>query len=208
MCSGTGMFPKYPESDVERVCAAAAASNSVAQCDKCERAWSLPDIAPATAPNSWSSLFPKEKRQTLAWFTCVTKPKPSSSSWPDGSNSLNSIFSLKAAIVSARLNAPSLAPYVLYMNEPHQPLIDDDYTKWLRAAGARVILHRLSFLELIPSARQLHPNVGINQHVNIGTYGRMDVPQVAISLLAEFRRRGNRLLEALPSPSALPRALS
>lgn len=99
--------------------------------------------------------------------------------------------SLRAAVVSARLNAPSLAPYIVYLHLPEQPLEDDAFTRWARAAGARVVMHRLSFYEQLPAARRRQPNIGINAHVNYGTFGRMDVPHlVRTSLRNELHAQG------------------
>jgi hypothetical protein len=180
---------KYPTSQVAWACAAAAAHNSTTRCGRCQRAWALPDLAPARAPRTWQAALKGGGRgerlvlPTLAWFTCVTKPSE------EDATSRSNIVSLQAAIVSARINAPSLAPHVLYMHKPLQPLRHDRYSTWLRAAGARVILHRLSFHASIPESRRIHPNVGINGHVNLGTYGRMDVPQIVVALRDEFLSR-------------------
>ena len=126
----------------------------------------------------------------MAWFTSVTKP---SNALDPSQEKLawKNINSLRAAVVSARLNAPSLAPHIVYLHLPDQPYEEDAFTKWARAAGARVLMHRLSFHEELPAARVRNPNIGVNGHVNYGTFGRMDVPKlVSTTLRAELRERG------------------
>eukprot|EP00966_Prymnesium_polylepis_P195910 4540420-Prymnesium_polylepis.1 len=76
------------------------------------------------------------------------------------------------------------------MHEPQQPLVRDAFCEWLEAAGARVVLHRLSFRDAIPEARRRNPNVGINGHVNLGTYGRMDVPMLVHRMRATLEASG------------------
>ena len=168
----------YPSSAVDWVCAAAAGNHSPSSCGPCAKAWNLPAIAPPRAPVSWAALPLPSVRPRLAWFTCVTKPSAADSTGWDN------LAHLRAAVVSARLNAPSLAPHVVYLHSPDQPLEDDGFSRWLRAAGARVILHRLSFYEAIPASRRKQPNVGINSHVDIGTcepvVRRTTMPWIAI----------------------------
>ena len=178
----------------------------------------LQDVAPATPPPSWAAATLRHTHTppAIAWFTCVTRPaaEPPSAAGVDSLErdqrrersrrrvERHNLEFLQAAIVSARLNAPSLAPHVVYMHEPDQPLEPDTFSRWLEAAGARVILHRLSFRDEIPAERRKNPNVGINSHVNLGTYGRMDVPQLVHAMRAEFGRRGldTEVARAAPEP--------
>ena len=98
---------------------------------------------------------------------------------------------LRAAVVSARLNAPSLAAYVLYLHLPNQCLEEDEFTRWARSAGIRVVMHHISFWGALPKVRQRQPGAGVNTHINSGTYGRMDVPQLVTGKLAgEMRSLG------------------
>ena len=86
--------------------------------------------------------------------------------------------------MSARLNAPSLAPYVLYMHSADEPFAkeDDEITVWLKALGVRVINSRLSFLHLIPAKRsRMERSTGIC---------KMDLPLAARSVDAELAARG------------------
>ena len=90
------------------VCARAAANASLSQCKHCE--WfKLPELAPLTTANDARLLATAEcadrPRPVLAWFMCLTPATDALA--------LGHLDYVKAAIVSARLNAPSLAPYVV-----------------------------------------------------------------------------------------------
>ena len=61
---------------------------------------------------------------------------------------------VQVAIRSAIFNAPSLAPYVLYMHSEGQRFDEpDELSTWLRAQGVRVVNSRLTFAEHIPRIR-------------------------------------------------------
>ena len=54
---------------------------------------------------------------------------------------------VKATTLSAKLNAPSLVPYFLYVYLPDQEFgEEDDLTRWLKRMGTRVVPWRLSIL--------------------------------------------------------------
>jgi hypothetical protein len=98
---------------------------------------------------------------------------------------------VRAAVVSARLHAPSLAPYVIYLHRPNQPFRHDAFSCWLAAAGVRVVRHRLTFYDEMPPARRKRRGDIGTAHLNIGAYGRLDVPGlVSGPLAAELRQRG------------------
>ena len=163
---------------VARACAHARANNSVALCEQCE--WHpLPELAiggalPTLAP-SW--------RPTLPWFMCITQP--------EDETALTYFDMVRAAVVSARLHAPSLAPYVIYLHRPNQPFRHDAFSCWLAAAGVRVVRHRLTFYDEMPPARRKRRGDIGTAHLNIGAYGRLDVPGlVSGPLAAELRQRG------------------
>eukprot|EP00632_Arachnochrysis_sp_CCMP2950_P014300 CAMPEP_0185695000 /NCGR_PEP_ID=MMETSP1164-20130828/4256_1 /TAXON_ID=1104430 /ORGANISM="Chrysoreinhardia sp, Strain CCMP2950" /LENGTH=290 /DNA_ID=CAMNT_0028361859 /DNA_START=317 /DNA_END=1186 /DNA_ORIENTATION=+ len=95
----------------------------------------------------------------------------------------------KAATTSARLNAPSLAPYFVYTYLPHQSMesMDDGLAAWLRSSGTRVVTWRLSFWDDIP------PKVRTSRqgHVNVGAFGRLDIPLIVSTVLHdELEARG------------------
>ena len=76
---------------------------------------------------------------------------------PNSSREIAFFDYVRVAITSARLNAPSLAPYVLYMHGPGEAFAgedeDDGITGWLRSMGVRVLNSRLSFLQRMPRRR-------------------------------------------------------
>ena len=87
------------------------------------------------------------RRARTAWFLCLTQPR-------DAISREHQQFA-RAAIVSARLNAPSVAPHVIYMSDSAaHPVRPDAFTGWLAAAGVRTIAHNLSFLHRIPTKRR------------------------------------------------------
>ena len=98
---------------------------------------------------------------------------------------------VQVAVESARLHAPSLAPYVLYVHGPDQPLDGetDDLSRWLSNRGVRVHNTRLSFADDIPKIRwRMRTLTGIC---------KMDIPRVANTLRSELTQRGldpNRIL--------------
>jgi hypothetical protein len=63
---------------------------------------------------------------------------------------------VRVAILSARANAPSLAPYIVYIHGEQDSFSnqDDNMTLWLKAMGARVLNSRLSFMSAIPLRRR------------------------------------------------------
>ena len=81
---------------VDWVCARAAANRSVSHCDHCSH-WEQPPLVRADA------LPPPPRRARTAWFLCLTQPR-------DAISREHQQFA-RAAIVSARLNAPSVAPH-------------------------------------------------------------------------------------------------
>ena len=91
------------------VCARAAANASVSRCETCE--WfALPELAPrAGDQHRVTAIECSQKLPKLAWFMCLT---PASDA-----QALRHLDYVKAAIVSARLNAPTLAPYVILVRD-------------------------------------------------------------------------------------------
>ena len=102
---------------------------------------------------------------------------------------------VRVAITSARLNAPSLAPYVLYMHSTDDEIAnkhedtgiatkheDTGITTWLKSMGVRVINSRLSFLSMMPRhKRRMERSTGIC---------KMDIPLAARGHQAELAARG------------------
>jgi hypothetical protein len=91
---------------------------------------------------------------------------------------------VRVAITSARLNAPSLAPYVLYMHSEGEAFdpVDDNTTGWLKAMGVHVYNWRLSFLDQMPPRKRwMERSTGIC---------KMDIPLAAHRLQTELAARG------------------
>lgn len=113
---------------------------------------------------------------TTAWFMCLHKPS--------SPREIAFFDYVKVAIMSARINAPSLAPYVLYMHSPDEPFDseDDNITSWLKTMDVSVTNTRLSFLGKIPKHRQrMERSTGIC---------KMDIPIMANHLQPELAARG------------------
>ena len=105
---------------------------------------------------------------------------------PNSSREIAFFDYVRVAITSARLNAPSLAPYVLYMHSPEEAFAadheDDGITGWLRSMGVRVLNSRLSFLHRMPPRRwRMERSTGIC---------KMDIPLAASAHRAELAARG------------------
>lgn len=136
----------------------------------------LEEFVPRTSPASLAAKAPR-----LAWFMSMSKP--------DDAVSGTYVAFAKAATASARLNAPSLAPFFVYTYLPHQDVdeADDELCAFLRAAGTTVVKWRLSFWDDIP------PKIRSSKqgHINVGAFGRLDVPLIASTILRkDFVDRG------------------
>jgi hypothetical protein len=161
---------------------AAAARSSTIDCKGCSW-WTPVDlIAPMRSGRNLPHLLPRHAATTV-WFICVSKP----ASEQDTLNSKH-LELATAAVASARLHAPSLAPHVMYIHRPDQPLAADDaFARRLRSLGARVLPHRLSFYDAIPQAKLTG---GSQRHLNFAAFGRLDIPRVVDSMRPELRARG------------------
>ena len=164
--------------------ACAQANGSVSDCAACEW-WPLPEPLPAAA----RPLPPPIAAPDTAWFMCLTEPT--------GSTSSAHLDFARAAIVSARLNAPSLAPHVVFLHTPSAPPLAPDsvgarFLAWLSRARVRVVPHNLSFYSTIPINKQRKPGGGGTGHLNLGAYCRLDVPAIVAGLAPELRARGLR----------------
>ena len=127
-------------------CDQAAAARSVAQCEKCTF-WQPPSLVPQH-PHEVRAARP---RPTTAWFMCVNRPQSTQLLFARHSTFIQLV---QVAIRSAIFNAPSLAPYVLYMHSEGQRFDEpDELSTWLRAQGVRVVNSRLTFAEHIPRIR-------------------------------------------------------
>jgi len=176
-------LPTQREQLLGWACAQAAANHSVSDCAACD--WWTP---PALAPAQPRPLPPASASPELAWFICLTAPTD------DERTSAHLDFA-RAAIVSARLNAPSLAPHVIFLQTPDSrpggpQSASARFLAWLRRASVRVVPHNLSFFDLIPPSKQRKPGGGGTGHLNVGAYCRLDVPQIVEALAPELAARG------------------
>jgi len=89
---------------------------------------------------------------------------------------------VKVAVISSKINAPSLAPYVLYMHGDDQRYEDEDtLSRWLKSQGVRVVNSRLSFAKDIPPIRwRMKTLTGVC---------KMDIARAAVALSAELVSR-------------------
>ena len=171
--------------------ACARANNSVSDCTQCEW-WPQPELLP-TAP---LPLPPPRTAPETAWFMCLTEPT-------DATSSTHLDF-VRAAVVSARFNAPSLAPHVVWLTAPRtspaaaansssgESSVGGRFLTWLHRARVRVVPHNLSFYGTIPENKQRKPGSGGTGHLNLGAYCRLDVPSIVARLRPELAARGLR----------------
>jgi hypothetical protein len=114
-----GMLPSSCPCNATRwACEQAAAHHSPADCDGCTW-WQPPDLALSDAAQLARVAAP-----TTAWFMCVNKPQGGVSLLRARHSAF--IQLVQVAVVSARLHAPSLQPYVLYMHGDDQTYDDTD----------------------------------------------------------------------------------
>jgi hypothetical protein len=185
-------------------CGQARIHRSISGCDKCTwwqppelvtdeellRAYSGGVVAPrhasrATRPpfttSTRTTTIQQDTRPTTSWWTCVNKP-PASVSHLRARNS-KFIDIVQVAIMSAKLHAPSLSPYVLYMHGPEQEYdeVGDELLEWMRAQGVRVVNSRLTFAEHIPRIRwRMRTLTGVC---------KLDIPRAAHALAPELAAR-------------------
>ena len=102
---------------------------------------------------------------------------------PNSTKELAFLDYVRVALISARLNAQSLAPYVLYMHSENDAVGGDDVIEAsLVEMGVRVLNTRLSFLHRIPiRRRRMERTTGIC---------KMDIPLAAHAHAAELAARG------------------
>ena len=160
-------------------CDMAAAQKSHAKCDKCTW-WQPPELVRSSEQlaRADGSVEPTTKRPSTAWFMCVNRPQETLRA-----RHSKFIQLVQVAVASAKLHAPSLAPFVLYMHSSEQSFDDsDELSRWLTGQGVRVVNSRLSFSEAIPRIRwRMKTLTGIC---------KMDIPRSAHAMQAELAGRG------------------
>ena len=180
--------PSRSDALVDWVCARAAANSSLSQCRFCD--WfPLRELAPPSSQRpqllaaECSSVRPK-----LAWFMCLTPATDMLA--------LKHLDYVKAAIVSARLNAPSLAPYVVMISHEDAGAIPAQFDEasrrfvaWLRKAGVPMLPHRLSFYDQLPMKTRTK-RTSLNPNLNVGAFGRLDMGIIVEAMRDELLSRG------------------
>ena len=164
---------KRPDPQLMRFCTLAANASSTA-CSECSW-WSPPSLIRPLDKQSGA----EPRKPTLAWFFCITQP---SSGW---SSSRSFVDLARVAALSGRLNAPSLAPYMVYLHPPNEAPQTDEFTRFLEAIGVRAIHHNLTFWDTVAASP-----FGTHSPVKMGSYCRLDLPQLVTGELnAELRGR-------------------
>ena len=98
----------------------------------------------------------------VPWFTTMAPPLS-----PNDTVGRRFIQAAKVSVLSARRNAPSLSPYLLYYGDR------DEITDWMEAQGVKVLFSQLSFFKDLPRKQQTERAANQN---NYATYGKLDVP--------------------------------
>ena len=106
--------------------------------------------------------------QKLPWFMAMAPPPNPAAGRPS--------LEAKAAVLSAALHSPRLAPYLLYVGG-----VPDALTAWMDAHGVRVVFWNLTISGSLPlSERQPGPD----GRSRLGVYGKLEVP-LAVQKLRE-----------------------
>lgn len=106
---------------------------------------------------------------------------------------------VKAALLSARLNAPTLAPHVILISHEDAKLsaaqestfqqANRRFRAWLRLVGVPLLPHRLSFYDLLP-AKLRRKRTSLNPNLNVGAFGRLDIGIIVEAMRDELAKRG------------------
>ena len=190
--------PAVPAMDrmVDWVCARAEANNSLSRCEACQ--WfELPDLTQrhsirgAHVQPTWSASSCSLHRARLAWFMCLTPATDT--------KALKHLEYVKAAILSARFNAPTLAPHIILISHEDAKLASEHasefelansrFRKWLRRAGVPLLTHRLSFYDLLP-LKLRRRRTSLNPNLNVGAFGRLDIGLVVSAMRSELAQQG------------------
>lgn len=109
---------------------------------------------------------PRRSRNKLLWFTAITAVERE-----DPGRSVNYLNGVKVMVISARRNAPSLIPVVIYLGGKRT----DCFVHWLENHGAYVlVVDRLSFMNLLPSHATDHSSASM---ANYGAFAVLDLPR-------------------------------
>ena len=176
---------------VEWVCERAAANHSPSRCSGCN--WfHLRELTPNVTAGRLPTPECSTVRPRLAWFMCITPATDALS--------LKHLEYAKAAIVSARINAPTLAPYIVLIAHDDAELsstitaaefdeANSRFRSWLRTAGVRLLPHRLSFYDQLPMKSRAR-RTSTNPNLNVGAFGRLDMGIIVDAIRNELFVRG------------------
>ena len=115
---------------------------------------------------SSSHLKARRSRNKLLWFTAITAVERE-----DPGRSVNYLNGVKAMVLSARRNSPSLIPVVIYLGGRRS----DCFVDWLERHGAYVlVVDRLSFMAALPEHAADHSSASM---ANYGAFAILDLPR-------------------------------
>jgi hypothetical protein len=118
------------------------------------------------SPIQFGNVRPRRSRNKLLWFTAITAVERE-----DPGRSVNYLNGVKAMVLSARRNSPSLIPVVIYLGGKRS----DCFVDWLENHGAYVlVVDRLSFMQLLPDHATDHSSASM---ANYGAFAILDLPR-------------------------------
>jgi len=107
-------------------------------------------------------------RSRVLWFTAITAAEKGDAHTARSENYLSGV---RAMVLSALKNSPSLVPVVIYLGG-HK---EDCFVKWLTARGAYVmVVDRLSFMASLPEHATDHSSASMANH---GAFAILDTPR-------------------------------
>jgi len=102
----------------------------------------------------------------MIWFTAITAAEHT-----EATRSENYLTGVRAMVLSALRNSPSLVPVVVYLGGRKS----DCFVRWLRAKGSYVMVaDRLSFMNILPEHATDHSSASL---ANWGAFAILDVPR-------------------------------
>ena len=110
----------------------------------------------------------KAVKQRILWFTAITAADKDDL---HSARSENYLAGVRAMVLSALRNSPSLVPVVLYLGGRK----GDCFVSWLTQQGAYVmVVDRLSFMSALPGHATDHSSASMANH---GAFAILDTPR-------------------------------
>jgi hypothetical protein len=107
-------------------------------------------------------------RSRVLWFTAITAAEKDAAHTARSENYLSGV---RAMVLSALKNSPSLVPVVIYLGGHRE----DCFVQWLTARGAYVmVVDRLSFMASLPDHATDHSSASMANH---GAFAILDTPR-------------------------------